>query len=399
VSGDLESLLRSEMTHRVDAAPPTVDDPGLADLAIAGAGRIRRRRRVGAAVSGAGLLVLGAGVFVWQPWVAPDPDGDLVASDTSATEAQVELDMEFVVRGEDGAYGVLNDAGETLPLGEEDPLGVYRLADAYMADNDETVSLTSLDGDDSTTYEKPSLETYTRINSGGTQFAMVSPNDDFTAEDYLLRNVTFGSAGEEVATFATDYALSLEDWSESTAFFSGDLHSTTGGNAGSYLFEEDFDWGLDSVGAAGFEAAAVADRSDPNYVCVADLEAGVGVAEVGEQCGPVDSEIIQAELAAAAGDDGAGETAMAVTEQYERVFAYPFIDGFDLGEYEQEYYDSAGMWTDPRLRWQMTGDRTDSTWLMIDNSGDEPSLTELTPPEGAVMPVLSYVLPRTSRPG
>lgn len=398
MSGDLESLLRSAMADRAGAAPLT-DDPGLAELAITGAGRVRRRRRQAAAASGAGLLVLGAAVFVWQPWSAPDPKEDLIASDTSATEAQIELDMEFVVRDETGRYKILNEAGESIPIGEEDPAGVYRLAEGYMAESDTAVSLIPFDGAAPVAYEKPSTETHTLVNTGGTQYATVSPNEDYTQEEHRLTNVTFDDAGEEMASFTTDFALSLEDWSASTAFFTADLYSTTGGNERTYWFEEQFDWGYASVGAAGFEALAVVDRTEPGYVCVADLEAGTGLAKAGESCGPIESEAIQAELAAASADEEAVEMARTVTDRVQRQYMYPLVDDFDLGEYEDRYYQSAGIWTDPGLRWQMTGDSTDDTWLLLDDSGEEPFLTELTPPPGAVMPVLSYALSGMSRHG
>ncbi|NUQ88563.1 MAG: hypothetical protein HOQ43_08895, partial [Glycomyces artemisiae] len=67
MNGDIEALLRSGLAEQAERAPETADDAGLADLAIAGAHRIRRRRRIGAAAGGAGILVIGAGVFALQP--------------------------------------------------------------------------------------------------------------------------------------------------------------------------------------------------------------------------------------------------------------------------------------------------------------------------------------------
>ncbi|MCD0443684.1 hypothetical protein LO763_08615 [Glycomyces sp. A-F 0318] len=399
MSGDLESLLRSEMADRARAAPLTDDDPGLAELAIAGAGRIRRRRRQAAAASGAGLLVLGAAVFVWQPWVGSGPEGDLIASDTSATEAQLELDMEFVVLAENGEYEVLNEAGESVPISEEQPASVYRLADAYATETETAVSFTPLDGAAPLVYEKPTPETYIEANTGGTQLAVVSPTAEYTREEYQLLNAPFDELGEAPAVFTTDYALTLQDWSDSTAFFSGDLHSTTGGNEGPYWFEEEYDWGFTTVGTAGFEALVVVDITDPDFVCVADLAPGTGLAAPGEQCGSIGSDAIQQELARAAADGEAVERARSAVEQVDRSYRYPLVEGFDLGEYEDRYEDSTGLWTDPMLRWQLTGDSTDDTWLLLDDSGEEPFLSELTPPPGAIMPVLSYVLSGMPRHG
>jgi len=396
VSGDIESLLRSELAELADAAPPSINDPGLADLAIAGAGRIRRRRRISAAASGAGLLVLGAAVFVWQPWVAPDLNDGTIAADTSTSEAQSELDMEFVVEDESGVYQVLNEDGDYIPLGNQEPTSVYRLTDSYMYETESEVSLTSFDGTTGSDFEKSNAETYTKVNSDATQIALVSPNAEYTAEAYRLVDVTMTDATAEAAdapeiNFTANYLLTLEDWSASTAVFTSDLTSTTGGDSGAYFFEEEFNWGLESVAAAGFESVAVVDTTDPNYVCVADLDAGVGLARAGEECGQVDSDVIQTELNAAAADDSAGEMAEAAIARYTGSDLYSIFGDYDLGEYEDRFYESGGMWTDPLGRWEMSGTHGEETWLLLDVTGEEPVLSELTPPKGVMMPVLSYV--------
>jgi hypothetical protein len=390
MSDDIEAFLRSGLAERADSAP-SYDDPGLADAAIAGAGRIRRRRRVAAAASGAGLLVLGAATFVWQPWIAPDGKGDdTIAADTSTTEAQNELDMEFVVQDDDG-YSVLNQDGDSVMLSDSEPDAVYKLADAYLAENASELWTVSFDGESGTAFEKPTAdETYTKINSAGEQFAMITPAEDYSTEEVLLSDVTI-SADPEPLSFTTSYSLTLADWNDVTAVFTADLHSTTGGNAGSYYFNEEFDYGLDSVGAAGFESAVLVDAVDPSNICVADLDPAVGASSPTEQCGPADSPEMAEQLVIASGDDAADPTGFA-DDAVTTLESGGFIplDDMNLGEYETRYYENDMFWTDPKGRWELSGTPGETTWLLINATGDEPTLSELAPPSGAIMPVLSY---------
>lgn len=397
MSDEFEALLRSGMAQRVDAAP-VFDDPGLADAAIAGAGRIRRRRRVAAATSGASLLVLGAAAFVWHPWSAQvNERDDVIAADTSTAEAQREFDMEFVVEV-DGMYEVHNLHDDTVTLGDVEPTGVYRLATSYLAESEAMVWTTGLEGEVGASFEKPSPdETYVRVNEAGEQFAMVTPTADFAEEEYSLLDVaavneaTAGGGGEvEPVTFTTSYDLSLLDWTAATAVFSADLHPTTGGDPGSnYMFNEVFDWGLNSVAAAGFESAVITDVSDPSYLCVADLEAGGGVATPRETCGPAGSAEVKEYLAVASGgaSDPVAISEKELASQEEVVFP---PEGADLGEYETRFMNGERWWSDPLNRWQMTGNVGDRTWLLLETLDDEMALTELSPPAGAIMPVLSY---------
>lgn len=390
MSEDIEALLRSGLAERADAAP-SFDDPDLADLAIAGAGRIRRRRRVAAAAGGTGLLVLGAAVFAWNPWIAPDDkhgDGH-IAADTA--EAQEDLGIEFLVQEEDGTYSVLNADGETLDFGDAtEPTGyVYGLTTRYMMETESHVWTLTPNGDELLSAEKPAEETATMVNSTGDSYAMVTPNAEYTAEEYSLVDVSVRDATEEVA-FTTSYDITLADWNDETAVFTADLNPVTGGEPGSYYFNDDFTFGLESVSAAGFEAAVLIDHTDPSNVCVADLDA-TGTSSETELCGPVVSANIQDELAAAVGpdDDPTSIVDTAITNLQSEGMLLADEGGMDLGEYQRQY-ESAEVWADPGGRWQLAGNRGGDTWLLVDTSGDEPVASELKAPEGTVMPVLSY---------
>lgn len=397
MSDDIESLLRSGLAERADAAP-TFDDPGLADLAIAGAGRIRRRRRAAAAASGAGLLVLGAAVFVWQPWLVPDDEGEngVIAADTNATEVQDEFAMEFLVADPDG-YSVLTENGDTIPYSAEEPPGdIYKLAGMYMSETATSVVTVSFDGEGAEIDKPSEAETYTKINGVGDRFAMVTPNSDYTAEEYSLVDVSLHEPTEE-SGFTTNYAVTLEDWDDTTAVFTTDLHSATAGDAGAYYFNDDYQLGLESVSAAGFETAVLVDTTDPEFVCVSDLDA---IGDVGdqEQCGPVDSDAVVQSLAIAEEGAPAG-VAADPTPLVERVIGnvqsmedpeFAPLDDLDLGEYQQQYDSASEYWTDPKGEWQIVGTRDADSWLLIDASGEKPVVSELEPPANAVMPILSY---------
>jgi hypothetical protein len=404
VSDDIEALLRSGMAERVDAAP-VFDDPGLADAAIAGAGRIRRQRRVAAAASGAGLIVLAAATFVWQPWAMPDKTDDgMLAADTSTNEAQRDLDMEFVVETDDGAYELLTQDDDAVRLGGEEPTSVSRLTDAYLVEREASLQVLSFDGAEGTEVDKPrGDETMVEVNQAGEQFAMVSPaDDDYEQYEYIVYDAntgiveeppsTLGDAGgePEPASFTVDVGLSLVDWSAATAVFSADLISTSGGSTGPYYFNEQYQWGLDSVAEAGFDTAVIADSTDPSYLCVADLEAGVGVAAVNEECGPADSAEVEEYLAVASG--GASD-ALEISDQAVAWMegGMSLLEDADLGENQTRFENSENWWTDPLHRWQMAANPGDRTWLLIEAADDgSTTVSELYPPDGALMPVLSY---------
>lgn len=394
MSDDIEDLLRSGLAARADAAP-SYDDPGLADAAIAGAGRIRRRRRVASAASGAGLLVLGAAAFVYQPWFTTDDhDGDgTTAADTSTVEVQNELDMEFVIADDSGSYSVLNQDGDSVALGDTEPTYVYRLADAYLAESPGEVWTVSVDGASGATYPKATEESYTKVSTGGEQFAIVTPTSDYESEEYSLYDVTIADSEteEEVepVAFTTSYAVTLADWNETTAVFTADLNSVTGGSSGSYYFNDDLEYGLETVSTAGFEAALLVDSTDPSNVCVSDLYPAEGTASGTEYCGPIDSAELQSEFVAATGTEvDPAAVSESVKDQVGGEYI-PLADA-DLGKYETRYLESMYYWTDPADRWQVSGTPGEDTWLLVDASGEEPKLSELEPPSGALMPVLSY---------
>jgi hypothetical protein len=396
MSDDIEALLRSGLADRADAAP-VFDDPGLADLAIAGAGRIRRRRRVAAAAGGAGLLVLGGATFAWNPWMVPD-DGkdDTIAADTSTVEAQNDLAMEFLIEEADGSYSVLNQDGNTVAFDVDEPLvsDVFKLTSTYMSQTETEVWTVGFDGAVASV-EKPSVETMTRINSAGDGYAMVTPNNDYSAEEYQLVDV---SLHEETAIreFTTNYAVTLEDWDATTAVFTTDLNTVTGGVPKRYWFNDNLNFGLETVSEAGFETAVLVDTTDPTNVCISDLDAAGG-ASVQEQCGPIDSAEVQDELAVAAQVEAANVDPLErANSLIEGVIAnvsmeFTLFEEVQLDEEYQSWYDNAALyWSDPKGRWEVVGNEGDDTWLLIDVSGEEPVVSELEPPEGAVMPILSY---------
>jgi hypothetical protein len=394
MSEDIEALLRSGLAERADAAP-VFDDPGLADLAIAGAGRLRRRRRVAAAAGGAGLLVLGAAV-VWNPLVAPhygDGDGDMAAADTSTVEVQNEFGMEFLVQDGDGRYSVLNEDGVSFAFDIEEPNArVYKLTTQYMTESESDVWTIGLDGDQLVGEQKPSIDTYTKVNSAGDRYAMITPNAAYSEEEYSLVDVSLHEQSETIG-FTTNSLLTLEDWNASTAVFSADLYDVTGGEASQPWFNDEFNFGLETVSAAGLEAAVLVDQTDPTHVCVSDLDAR-GTASGQEECGPLASEVIQTSIADAAGEEGAQDAA-AITEGVVSMYQpdtmlIPDEGEVDYGEYQELYEDAGEEWVDPAGRWVIWADRGDDTWLLIDYSGDEPAVSELQPPDGAVMPIVSY---------
>ncbi|MEV3937725.1 hypothetical protein AB0K52_17300 [Glycomyces sp. NPDC049804] len=388
MSDDIEALLRSGMAERADAAP-TFDDPGLADLAIAGAGRIRRRRRVAGAAGGAGLLVLGAAAFVWNPWIGfGEGDGDQMAADTTTIEVQDEFAMEFVVY-EDDAYHVFNEDGDTVPLDVDEPTGdVYKLATAYLWETDTEVWTGSFDGQSATTVERPSAETSIDVNGAGDQYLMYTPNEDYSMANYEVTNLSSPDLSE-TATFTTRATMTLEDWDARTVVFTYDLHSSAAGEAGEWYFNEQYELGLEEVSAAGFESAVLVDTTDPNFVCVSDLDAA-GSASGREQCGPLDDEEIQAQI-----DFASGKKADAVPLVQGVAESYSFdtmmeVPEIDLGEYEGAYNNASYIWSDPKGEWELAGNPGDETWILIDSSGEQPVVSELEVPEGAVQPVLSY---------
>ncbi|GAA2294369.1 hypothetical protein GCM10009853_057960 [Glycomyces scopariae] len=389
MNGDIEALLRSGLAEQAERAPATVDDPALADLAIAGAHRIRRRRRAAAGATGAGLLVLGAGAFVLQPLLATEDQGQL-AADTSTSEVRNELGMEFLIQDDEG-YQVINDDGDRVALVDYAPQDVYRLADAYLvvSAEEQTTELIGLDGAAGRGMSWPSEMTYNVVNSEATQFAMVTSNADYTEESYAINDAVIADRTTTIE-FTTNFELTLADWSASTTVFTADLWSTTAGQEKRWFFDEQYSWNLESVGYAGYQSAVILDQQDPSFVCVADLEPGSGLAQVGEDCGRVDSPFVQEALGAAAVDETAADLVDTAVAEFsgEGTQIYADSEPADLGDYEDQYYQAEYSQLDPSGRWELSYSRGDSTWILVDYTGDDPAVSILTPPEGAVMPVL-----------
>jgi hypothetical protein len=390
VNGDIEALLRSGLAEQAERAPETIDDPALADLAIAGAHRIRRRRRIGAAAGAACLLAFGGGTFVLKPLLTAD-DQMPSAADTSTVEVRSELGMEFLVE-DGGSYHVINDSGDRVTVSEDLPQEVYRLESGYLVTSTvrQSTTFANLDGTMGVTTEWPSEFTRTVVNREATEFALATPDEAVTVETYEINRP--GPAGDivEAVEFTTSYEVTLTDWSDSTAVFSADLWSATAGQEKTWHFDEEYDWNLESVGAAGYESAVILDYSNPAFICVADLDAGGGLAKIGEYCGDFESELVQEELVTASGEDAAAELVdAAVAEQTgEEPGLLTDPADVDLGEYEDQYDQADYLQYDPYGRWELSYGVDDSTWVLIDYTGDSPAVSRLTPPAGAIMPVL-----------
>ncbi|THV32016.1 hypothetical protein [Glycomyces paridis] len=392
MSEDLETLLRSGLAQVAEAAPD-YDDPGLADAAIAGAGRIRRRRRVGAAAGGTGLLVLGAAAFVWQPWTAPvSPDEGVIAGDTSTSQAQTEFDLEFAVLDTTGGYEVLTEDDERLAIGEELPENVYGMTDSYLVETADAATVYAGDGSVSDPYAM-SYDAYVKVNTGGGEFAIVTPTTDFTSEEYRLADVLV-EGGEAPRTFTTSFDITLTDWSDSTAVFTAELWSSTAGETSSaFMFNDSLDLGLETVAQAGFQSVVLTDQSDPNYVCVADLDPEAGTSSDKESCGYADDQELQAGLVDAADDPDSPELMAQAVGRASNSFDGDTLMNTDAA-YEaadaEGFYEYEGQWSDPKGRWQIAGNPGDASWKLLDLEGEEPVITELAIPSGAVLPVLDY---------
>jgi hypothetical protein len=131
------------------------------------------------------------------------------------------------------------------------------------------------------------------------------------------------------------------------------------------------------------------DTTDPNFVCVSDLDAA-GTASGGEQCGLIGDEEVQAQIDVASGrNSDPVPLVQGVVESYsfDTMIEVPELD---LGEYEGEYNNASSIWSDPKGEWELAGNPGDETWILIDSSGETPVVSELEVPEGAVQPVLSY---------
>ncbi|WP_100447392.1 hypothetical protein [Glycomyces xiaoerkulensis] len=391
MNDDFEDLLRAEFASR--AGTPFVPDDRMADAAISGARRIRRWRRVAAGAGGLGLLVLGAAVVMWNP-LTDVLDRDPTIPPTSADEVQRDLDVEFVAeRG--GEYGVLTAEDDFVPLPvETDPLSVFRVQDAYLIDEPSAVTVMPPGGGEGSTFQDVPEDHHLGVNSQATSFTIATYSDDVERQSYRIHPTDLPEEPEPI-TFELSYEVTLQDWSDDVVVVSADLFGTTGGEGGQYYFEDQFDWGLDSIGTAGYESAVVLDWNDPSYMCVSDLEPGFGASE-SEECGDFGDQEMRSHLRSASG--GAP-----VTDLVERASAdMPQLpDPPEGGELLQEtepdaerdgFYDKENVLVDPGDRWAMSFDTGDETWAMIEFAEDgSVTRSSLTPPEGALRPVQSYI--------
>ncbi|WP_051393445.1 hypothetical protein [Glycomyces arizonensis] len=383
MSEDLEHLLRTELAGRAESAPP-LHGEGLADAAIAGAGRIRRRRRLGAAAGGLGLVVFGAAVAIWLPGAGGLEQAPPVA--TTVEEAQSELDIEFVVERE-GAYGVVNADDEYIPLhAEQAPQRAERLQDTYVVSSPMWVEVTDLDGAESVGYEVPSDDFHTVVRSDAESFAVNYPAGDSGRQLYQLFPADASPSTDPLSLDLTT-EITLQDWSDSLLVFSGDLTGVTGGASGTYYFNDQYDWGLDTVAAAGYESAVITDYNNPDYVCVADLQPGGSAAE-SEECGYLSEYATETMIADASADSAAPGLVTHVSTTYYSEGLETEIEGDD--SLQQQLFDSEHQFVDPLGRWQIAFSSEDETWALLDMESEPAAVSELPPPEGALMPVVSY---------
>lgn len=392
MSDDLEDFLRSEFAARAQNAPALVD--GLADAAIGDARRIRRRRRVAAGAGGVAAIVFAAGAVAWTPLTdLVDPEKPPVASDVTTEEAQHEFDVEFVAERQ-GEYGIINAEDQFVPLPvSNEPTAVFRLAETYVVSAPEEVHVVSFDGASSLGYEVPSSQEYptTRIRSDAEAFA-VPYVDDIDMPQRQFYDIYPGEiAGEPEGPRVLDlaYSLDLVDWNDDLVVLTADLVSTNGGaSGGPYYFNEQNGLGLESVAAAGYQAAVLTDPTREDYVCVSDLDPGVQAAGA-EQCGQIGDPETDGLLMDAAGGD-----AQSVDFVDDAVARY-WGDEDEMqvatdSEQLERLYDKEFIYADPGSRWQIAFNAGDDEWTMVDRSGDEAVFRDLRPPEGALFPVESY---------
>lgn len=382
MSDDIEALLRAELAGRAESAQPPSGE-GLAEVVMARAGRIRRRR-LGVAVGGLGLVLFGTAAAVWTPWTIGLTDAPLAA--TTFEEAQSELDIEFLIESED-SYGVVNADDEYIRLAAtEEPFAVQRLQGAYVVSSSMQVEVTALDGTTSLEYEIPSEYFFTTVRSDAEAFAVDYFYEDTGRQHYDLFSADAGTA-EDPVSLDLSSRITLQDWNDSLLVFSGDLISVSGGVTGTHHFNDQYDWGLESAAEVGYESVVVADLGNPDYVCVADLDPGVALAE-SEECGYLDDPLTEELISEASVDEAAPELVEDfIAEHGEEAVGDVPADGASVpGDLtESEYY-----FIDPLGRWQLAFSSEDDTWVLLDTTGDSPVVSELAPPAGALLPVVSH---------
>ncbi|WP_035697611.1 hypothetical protein, partial [Glycomyces tenuis] len=305
---------------------------------------------------------------------------------TTVEEAQSGLDIEFAVE-RDGAYGVVTADDEYIPLGSpQRPTYVQRLQASYVASSQRWVEITALDGSESVGYELPADEFTTVVRSDAEAFAANYYDMDSGRTVYtLFPGDARGTGHTPILELAPE--LMLEDWSDSVMVLSGSLIDVTGGDIGTHHFNVEYDWGLETAAVAGYESVVVADTSDPRYVCVADLQPGVELAE-SEECGYLGEGDTDELITFASVDEAAPGLVTEVSDTF-------FEDGLETeiigdAQAEEQLLESEHQFVDPLGRWQIAFGPQDVTWALLDTTGEEASVSQLRPPEGALMPVVSH---------
>src|SRR5699024_8113027 len=203
-------------------------------------------------------------------------------------------DIELLIENED-SYGVVNADDEYIQLAAtEEPFAVQRLQGAYVVSSSMQIEVMALDGAASFKYEIASEYFLTTVRSDAEAFAVDYSYEDAGRQHYDLFPADAAAAEDPVSLDLSNQII-LQDWNDSLLVFSGDLISVSGGVTGTYHFNDQYDWGLESAAAVGYESVVVADSGDPDYVCVADLDPGVALAE-SEGCGYLNDQIGRAHV-------------------------------------------------------------------------------------------------------
>jgi hypothetical protein len=376
MSDDFETFLGKELGGLSADAPAGFDGAAVTGRAVAAARR-RRRRQVVAAAGTACVLMIGAVLSLpfWKPVREPQQPANAPAPVLPA--------IEFVVRDDEG-FAVINADGERVPLPDVEPSNVFRTARSYLVvslASQSTVEI-ALDGTVTSGLTWPTGATSTTLNAAGTGFALASMVEaDMT--EYTVFDVP-AVDNTALVPFKAPAGMTLVDWSDSIAVFSADAMPEITDNSEPQLGTEQLLDSLQSVGEAGFAAAAVVDPADPGRVCVTEFAPGLSASGI-EQCGRIDTAAVKSAVIRAAGDE-AYDVVAGTVARWTLASGRPAPD---LGEFADEYEAAERYWADPGLRWDLACDGSYSDWVRVDHSDDGSSTASAAEvPEGAIMPVL-----------
>jgi hypothetical protein len=376
MSDDFETFLGKQLHSLPVDAPAGFDGAAVTGRAVAAARR-RRRRQVVAAAGTACVLMIGAVLSLpfWKPVRGPQP--------SASPPPPVLPAIEFVVRDDEG-FAVINADGERVPLPDAEPSSVFRTARSYLVVSLAGLSTVEieLDGTVTSEFAWPTPATSTVLNAEGTQFAFASMVEDDMVE-YVVFDVP-AVDDSSLTPFKAAGSMTLVDWSDSIAVFSADALPEIAGNSDPQQGTEQFLGSLQSVGDAGFAAAAVIDPADPGRVCVTAFEPGATVGGM-DECGRIDTAAVKSAIIGAAGDE-AYDVVAGTVARWTLASGRPAPD---LGEFADEYEAAERYWADPGLRWDLACDGSYSDWVRVDHSDDGSSTASAAEvPEGAIMPVL-----------